>query len=461
VEKHKERELGSALLPVSFVEMKEATVRDEPNVPLIGPNGGEVIGYLHLKMQYFTHSDLGRNDAAACIQFHERCRAQRQRAMKVREKTEEKRARKARDRRKKEEKKVLYFTRLIQRQWRLNRRAKEQILRQFSAFVEHDKALLRKPLRICFKSPETGDVHTPWGARLLLYGDLDAVDSLQLLWRPPKDAVYRSYAAVRKAIRDVSALVRAVPEVLDRRLPKIQTTNTNLLLERQRAALAEQRATGQEMTQRDQMPYSTAYEALCSGEALSLNKIVRVDVYNYTDVRLKILLASNWLQPSAAPLACELVLQAHSSAAMLVWLEVLKVGIRGKWAMESSGAEPTGRHTVRPLPLQTRRKRPASNGLRGVRGATSRKSSDDSWDAGSAHSDSADEIVTAATDSAEAARRWQVGSIILRTRASLRSSLGRRRRIGAAPAADAAAAQDAGANQRSPVIRVLPPSPMP
>ena len=39
-----------------------------------------------------------------------------------------------------------------------------------------DKALLRKPLRVCLESLESHDVHMPWGGRLLLYGELDAID---------------------------------------------------------------------------------------------------------------------------------------------------------------------------------------------------------------------------------------------------------------------------------------------
>jgi hypothetical protein len=54
-------QLGSCTLPISFADMKEATACDWPNVALIGPNGGEVIGYLHLKMSYRSHSNLGRN----------------------------------------------------------------------------------------------------------------------------------------------------------------------------------------------------------------------------------------------------------------------------------------------------------------------------------------------------------------------------------------------------------------
>lgn len=40
--------------------MKESQWRDFPNVALIGPNGGEVVGYLHVKLNYRTHSQLGR-----------------------------------------------------------------------------------------------------------------------------------------------------------------------------------------------------------------------------------------------------------------------------------------------------------------------------------------------------------------------------------------------------------------
>ena len=54
-------QLGTGTLPISFTEMKEAGVYEFPNVELIGPNGGEVIGYLHLKLTYRTHSRLGRN----------------------------------------------------------------------------------------------------------------------------------------------------------------------------------------------------------------------------------------------------------------------------------------------------------------------------------------------------------------------------------------------------------------
>ena len=95
----------------------------------------------------------------------------------------------------------------VQRVWRRNRPKQRQVLRQLSAFVEHDKALLRKPLRICFvDSLDTHDVRTPWGGRVLLYGELDAIESLQLVCRPPKDAFYRSYAAIRQAVHDASAI---------------------------------------------------------------------------------------------------------------------------------------------------------------------------------------------------------------------------------------------------------------
>lgn len=53
-------QVGSGTLDVSFVELREATWRDFPNVALLGPNGGEVVGYLHLKLNYRTHSTLGR-----------------------------------------------------------------------------------------------------------------------------------------------------------------------------------------------------------------------------------------------------------------------------------------------------------------------------------------------------------------------------------------------------------------
>lgn len=53
-------QVGSGMLDVSFIEMKEAMWRDFPNVALLAPNGGEVVGYLHLKLNYHTHSNLGR-----------------------------------------------------------------------------------------------------------------------------------------------------------------------------------------------------------------------------------------------------------------------------------------------------------------------------------------------------------------------------------------------------------------
>ena len=72
--------------------------------------------------------------------------------------------------------------------------------------------------------------------------------------------------------------------------------------------------------------YSTAYQALAEGEELSLVKVIGVQVHNYSEVRLKLSLAPDWA-PSLSKVqsARELIVQAHSSAAMLVWLEMLKV----------------------------------------------------------------------------------------------------------------------------------------
>ena len=69
--------------------------------------------------------------------------------------------------------------------------------------------------------------------------------------------------------------------------------------------------------------HASAYAALVGGEALPLMKVVSAEVHNYSEVRLRLALAADWL-PSACAAACELVLQAHSSAAMLAWLELLK-----------------------------------------------------------------------------------------------------------------------------------------
>ena len=54
-------QLGTGAITVSFEDMKEALACDYPNVALIGPNGGEVVAYVHLKLTYRTHSDLGRD----------------------------------------------------------------------------------------------------------------------------------------------------------------------------------------------------------------------------------------------------------------------------------------------------------------------------------------------------------------------------------------------------------------
>jgi len=363
VGKRKERQLGSCTLPISFADMKEATACDWPNVALIGPNGGEVIGYLQLKMSYRSHSNLGRNDAATTIQLHYRRLLLRRREARRRERAEASQMRVARARQRHRDRKLLWWTRFVQDRWRHNRGKQQQILRQLSAFVEHDKALLRKPLRLCLESMDTRDVRSPWGARLLLYGELDAIESLQLLFCPPKDVFYRSFAAARKAVRDMSAM----PHWVASHVPKLASNKTEALLDRSRTALAIQRASQSENVRnqgddatsvtlangRARQPES-AYQALMMGLPLPLTKVVDVRVYNYSDVRLKLSLASEWLHGSSTghpptPSTLELIVQAHSSAAMLVWLEVLKVGTRGEWRCNVQ-PPPTGRHMVRALP---------------------------------------------------------------------------------------------------------------
>ena len=72
--------------------------------------------------------------------------------------------------------------------------------------------------------------------------------------------------------------------------------------------------------------HASAYAALLVGKSLPLTQIVGAEVYNYSEVRLRLLLAPSWL-PTAGQEACEIILQAHSSAAMLVWLELRLVRI--------------------------------------------------------------------------------------------------------------------------------------
>ena len=56
---------GIGELDVSFAEMKEASWRDFPNIALMHPETRELVGYLHLKLNYRTHSQLGRYVRAA------------------------------------------------------------------------------------------------------------------------------------------------------------------------------------------------------------------------------------------------------------------------------------------------------------------------------------------------------------------------------------------------------------
>ena len=371
VGKKKEHELGTGTIAVSFEDMKEALPCDYPNVALIGPNGGEVVAYVHLKLTYRTHSDLGRDDAASTIQSHFRGLLLRKRELRRYEENQAKQKKQARSRRKERDKRLLKVTKWVQRRWRYNRPKQLQILRQLSAFVEHDKALLRKPLRICLQTID-GDVHTPWGGRLLLYGDLDAIDSLQLLFRPPTDVFYRSYATMRRAVQDTSAMGKAIPRWVSEHVPTLLDSSADALIQKQRRAVEaqrEQRASRVEETSelstveasasptgttRTSSPSgyvdvpNSAYSALLMGEPLPLAKIMSVRVYDYSEMRLELTLARDWF-PSASATACELVLQAHSSAAMLVWFELLKIGVRGKWKVEQT-ASPSGLHTVRPVP---------------------------------------------------------------------------------------------------------------
>jgi hypothetical protein len=173
-------------------------------------------------------------------------------------------------------------------------------------------------------------------------------------------------------------------------VPKLASNKTEALLDRSRTALAIQRASQSENVRnqgddatsvtlangRARQPES-AYQALMMGLPLPLTKVVDVRVYNYSDVRLKLSLASEWLHGSSTghpptPSTLELIVQAHSSAAMLVWLEVLKVqrsfraflpvlvrrftvscvimtawqvGTRGEWRCNVQ-PPPTGRHMV-------------------------------------------------------------------------------------------------------------------
>lgn len=150
-------------------------------------------------------------DAAKIIQksFKTLLRVQREREQS--EEQKKIRSKIKREEQKRLDKKLLRITCSMQNRWRKNRN-KQQILRQLSSLAEHDRALLRQPLRICReRQDEHRDVYTPWGAHLLLYGDLDSIDSLQLIFCPPRDVFYRAYAATRKTFQDVSAFGQAVP----------------------------------------------------------------------------------------------------------------------------------------------------------------------------------------------------------------------------------------------------------
>lgn len=274
-------------------------------------------------------------DAATNIQSHYRGLLLRRREVKRHEDAQRKQKHEARARKKAEEQRRALVATYLQQRWRRNRPKQQQILRQLSAFVEHDKALLRKPLRVCVEAKDTHDLHMPWGGRLLLYGDLDAVHSLQVLHRPPRDAFYRAFAAMRKGMHDASVVGMAFPRWFTEKV--LEDAAANALIERQRQAIALQRngkvaqvaeadpsespEHGEEHVQR---AHDSALAALTMGEALPLVQVVGVEVHNYSEVRLKLSLAEAWL-PSASASGRELILQAHSSAAMLVWLELLKV----------------------------------------------------------------------------------------------------------------------------------------
>ena len=369
--------VGKGELEISFQELKEGRMKDEPNIALFD-KVGDIVGYVHLKMSYRTHSKLGRQEAAKLILHRWRAYKWRESQRKRRKKTDQYEEKQRAARRRHEERKLLHFTKFVQRRWRYNRRKQKQIVQKLTSFVEHDRALLRRPLRVCHLLPAPADdIYTPWGGRLLLYGELDAIDSLQMLFRPPQDVFYRSYAALMVAAKEAAKIGRATPKWFADNMPSWDTLPANAKRKKRESESALRRKGavfdhgGESPTSRSEKKLrweatgapGSASSALLVGVPLPLAKIVGVEVQNYSEVRLKVSLASDWLATHGGPAmaetgACELVLQAHSSAAMLVWLDLLKAGIRGKWVVgedeQKPNRQPTGKHTVRPTPAKHR-----------------------------------------------------------------------------------------------------------
>ena len=104
-------------------------MKDEPNIALFD-KVGDIVGYVHLKMSYRTHSKLGRQEAAKLILHRWRAYKWRESQRKRRKKTDQYEEKQRAARRRHEERKLLHFTKFVQRRWRYNRRKQKQIVQK-------------------------------------------------------------------------------------------------------------------------------------------------------------------------------------------------------------------------------------------------------------------------------------------------------------------------------------------
>lgn len=314
----KEHEDGRGEIEVSFEQMAEGRDVERPNVALQGPNG-EINGYVHLVLQYRSDSALAQHHAAITIQRF-------QHGHRVRNKYSLHRHRAAAAPRTTghfhvvsqvlshaQELKVLKAAQRLQRYWRGTVARHNDLDHRLSLLPYYDLGLLRKPLRICLfadrKIGVSDGIYSPRGT-LRLDSDRGA-----LVFHTPRDWMSRVLRAARALFGEQGRVGAEQRQ---------SSTGT---------AMGSRRSVGQsivaslegEAPQDDGM---LAFQALSQGEVLPISKVTRIAVHDHSDARLVFVIGSGAFQSFQH--SSMLVLQAHSSASMLVWMRVLQTSVRAK-----------------------------------------------------------------------------------------------------------------------------------